>query len=142
MDPRVEGLIAARSLDHHHRPRQVMVVCTFPCTGTMPARASRVIAARPMGQSSASWATVGLGRMLQLAMLGPLLPKPCSPCGLGHKAGFNPFAMGSIFNSFPFPRIDSNFGNSYLFEYLPKIHETSSIGFINSSSIHEKYQTK
>jgi hypothetical protein len=34
------------------------------------------------------------------------------------------------------------FQNSYLFEYLSKIHETSSIGFVISISIKEKYQTK
>jgi hypothetical protein len=36
----------------------------------------------------------------------------------------------------------SNFGNLYLFEYRSKIYETSSVGFVISSSIHKKYKTK
>jgi hypothetical protein len=34
----------------------------------------------------------------------------------------------------------SNFENSYLFEYLSTFHETSSVGFVISISILEKYQ--
>jgi hypothetical protein len=35
-----------------------------------------------------------------------------------------------------------NFENSYLFEYLSKIHEINSVGFLFSCSIHEKYKTQ
>jgi hypothetical protein len=35
-----------------------------------------------------------------------------------------------------------NFENSYIFEYLSKIHEINSVGFLFSCSIHEKYKTQ
>jgi hypothetical protein len=49
----------------------------------------------------------------------------------------------SSFSFFPvLIQIIPNFGISYLFEYRSKIHEINSAGFLNSSSIHKKYQTK
>jgi hypothetical protein len=50
-------------------------------------------------------------------------------CELGHRRKFGPLARIRI-------------ENSYLIEYLSKIHETSSVGFLISCSIHEKYQAK
>jgi hypothetical protein len=40
-------------------------------------------------------------------------------------------------NPFPFSRIDSNFGNSYLFDYCSKIHKTNSLRFLISISTHK-----
>jgi hypothetical protein len=53
-----------------------------------------------------------------------------------------PSGRGSNRNPFPFHfdlNSSLNFENSYLFEYLSKICETSSVGFLILRSIHEKY---
>jgi hypothetical protein len=61
--------------------------------------------------------------------------RPCHPSAV---LGYGPVALGLKRNPFSFPfRLNSslNFENSYLFEYLSKINETSSVGFLISSSI-------
>jgi hypothetical protein len=66
-------------------------------------------------------------------------------CALGRAHEFGPWLGFKLKILFPFPiqfRFNLNFGNSYLFEYCSKIHETNSVGFLISSSIHEKYKTK
>jgi hypothetical protein len=61
------------------------------------------------------------------------------PSRLKLGCAFSP--MGSfrikIFFPFPYAGFIPNFGNSYLFEYLSNIHETNSVGLLNSVSIHE-----
>jgi hypothetical protein len=38
-------------------------------------------------------------------------------------------------------KLGLNLQKSYQFEYCSRIHMTSSVGFLNSSSNHEKYKT-
>jgi hypothetical protein len=74
------------------------------------------------------------GQALQLA--GPT--RPAAHCSRWAVLGYGPVALGLKRNPFPFPfRLNSslNFENSYLFEYLSKINETSSVGFLISISI-------
>jgi hypothetical protein len=137
MDAHGELMLAGRSALTHRRPRQT--VCSECCHR---ARAScrtalaltRVAPSEPaqslMGQASRAacrfWlgceATVGLGHDRPRGHFWPI----------GQNLNRNPFPFHFGLNS------SLNFENSYLSAKSSKNHETNSVRFLNSSSIHEK----
>jgi hypothetical protein len=68
------------------------------------------------------------------------LGKPLALCRV---CGFSAVGIGFKRIPFYFPfglNSSLNFENSYLFEYMFKIHKTNFVGFVILSSIHEKHQ--
>jgi hypothetical protein len=67
------------------------------------------------------------------------------PCELGCTLSFGPlrnFKFQFFIHFQKWFKSSSNIQNSYQFQYCYKIHETNSVGFLISSSTHEKYKTK
>jgi hypothetical protein len=70
------------------------------------------------------------------------VPSRLTHCSPGPHARLSPLAQRGIETAFLFSsglNSNSNFENSYLSAQRYKNYETSSIGFINLFSIHEKY---
>jgi hypothetical protein len=109
---------AMRVVATHHGPAQLLVVRTRPGHARCAARPQTTVLARP-------------GR------------PPCQRelCCQPVSARWPEINLISFY-IFYLIKFKFKFKNSYQIEYLYKIYETSSVRFLNSSSIHEKYKTK
>jgi hypothetical protein len=136
--------MGARCADHHWGvaapPHHGGCLARALHTSTMPACTLAVGgSAPPVGRP---W-LVGCVTPGQAPLLVGL-SRSATHCVRWPSLGFGPFAWGYMKSLF-FSRInwiDSNFGNSYLFKYLSKSHETGSVGFIISISIKENIKLK
>jgi hypothetical protein len=107
-------------------------------------------AAAPMKPAAMVFSFDGTGQAK--AKAGPCASRPPEPfqpsCSAGcfHRTAgplnqIRPMCQVELKFLFPF-QVQFKLPKSYQFKYLSKIHKTSSIGFLNSCSIKEKYQTE
>jgi hypothetical protein len=109
---------AMRVVATHHGPAQLLVVRTRPGHARCAARPQTTVLARPGGP-------------------------PCQRelCCQPVSARWPEINLISFY-IFYLIKFKFKFKNSYQIEYLYTIYETTSVRFLNSSSIHEKYKTK